>query len=106
MLAVCALSHDKKEISSPNTEVSTDSPVIDVYKYGFVLSRTSENGVVFYKKEIREFVVELMVAANVYSLEYNLNGNTVKVANRYKVKTQEQLDFLILNGRVGWLFTY
>ncbi len=78
---------------------------MDVSKHGFVLSRTSENGVFFYEKKTQNFVIELMVATNVYSLEYTLNNNTVKVANRYKVENQEQLDFLILNGRVGWLFT-
>jgi len=59
----------------------------------------------FYKRLFKDFAIELMVAANVYSLEYTLHENTINVANRYKVETQEELDFLILNGRIGWIFT-
>lgn len=78
--------------------------MIDIDKYGLKLSRTSESGIKFYLRTFKDFTIELMVADSTYSIEYTLHEETVKVANRYHVDTQEQLDFLIYNGRVGWVF--
>lgn len=84
---------------TPNRETS-----FDLSKYGFILNRGGNGDVEFYRREFDGFSVELMVSADVYSL-YLIDGETeIKVANRYKVSTQEQLDFIIFNGRVGTWF--
>lgn len=83
----------------------------DVEKFGFTLARTSENGMLFYEKKMSsEYVLSVQIAADVFTVyytRYDSNGEwdyEIKVANRYKVYTQEQLDFLILNGRIGHWF--
>lgn len=45
-----------------------------------------------------------MVSENVYSIDINSKEGTTVVANRYRCETQEDMDFLILNGRVGRWF--
>lgn len=84
---------------------------IDILKYGFALKGTSECGIQFYERRITpNIIVNLMVATNIYSLSYTTfedNGDTyfeAQVANRYRIDTQSEFDFLILNGRVGWGF--
>ena len=89
VLAVCAM--------STNT--------IDVSKYGFELTKKLESGIIFYcRKFDDDFSVELMVSENVYTLSSWQRDNNLMLANRYRVSSQEQLDFLILNGRVGTWF--
>lgn len=56
-----------------------------------------------------KFRVQLMICGNMFTLSYinRPNGEDSfkrDVACRYIVETQEQLDFLILKGRVGWYF--
>jgi hypothetical protein len=84
---------------APNHETS-----FDVSKYGFVFSRGDIGEVEFYRREFDGFSVELMVSADVYSLSLINGGVEMVLVNRYKVSSQEQLDFLIFNGRVGSWF--
>lgn len=78
---------------------------IDLSKYGFEFIKKSECGTLFFcRKFDKEFFVELMVAENVYTLSAWQRDRNLMVANRYKVSSQEQLDFIILNGRVGSWF--
>lgn len=82
---------------TPNCETS-----FDLSKYGFVLSCGGNGDVEFYRRESDGFSVEL--SADVYSLSLFNGEKEMVVANRYKVSTREQLDFLIFNGRVGAWF--
>lgn len=78
---------------------------IDVSKYGFELNKKLDSGNLFYCRKFGDdFSVELMVSENVYTLSAWQRDNNLMLANRYKVSSQEQLDFLILNGRVGTWF--
>ena len=78
---------------------------IDVSKYGFELNKKLDSGNLFYYRKFGDdFSVELMVSENVYTLSAWQRDNNLMLANRYKVSSQEQLDFLILNGRVGTWF--
>ena len=78
---------------------------IDVSKYGFELKKQLDNGNVFYcRKFDDDFSVELMVSENVYTLSAWQRDSNLMLANRYKVSSQEQLNFLLLNGRVGTWF--
>lgn len=77
---------------------------LDYSKHGFALSENRE-GVLFYTCQIKDFLINLMVAANVHTLDYILHDNRTYVANRYKIENQEELDFLILKGRIGWIFS-
>jgi len=78
---------------------------INVSKYGFELSKKTDSGTLFYCRKFDDsFSVELMVSENSYTLSAWQQDNNLMVANRYKVSTQEQLDFIILNGRVGVWF--
>ena len=47
---------------------------------------------------------ELMVAEDIYSLFIEMRDSQIVVANRYKIETQDELDFLIFRGRVGRRF--
>lgn len=87
LLAVCAMSNSN----------------IDVSKYGFELSIEKE----FYKvyvAKVENEIVELIVSGDTYTVKISGKRN-IMVANRYKASTQEQLDFLLINGRVGVLFS-
>lgn len=78
---------------------------IYVSKYGFKLNKKLDSGILFYiRKFDDDFSVELMVSENVYTLSAWQRNSNLMLANRYKVSSQEQLDFLILNGRVGTWF--
>ena len=78
---------------------------IDVSKYGFILNKKAGSGSLVYCRKFNDnFSVELMVSENVYTLSAWQRDNNLMLANRYKVSSQEQLDFLILNGRVGTWF--
>jgi len=76
---------------------------LDVFKYGFALSE-DKDGLFSYEKKVAGMTICLIEAANMYTLYYWQKDNKVNVANRYIVETQEQLDFLIFKGRVGWVF--
>ena len=76
---------------------------IDILKYGFKLSAENEYGKT-YVANIENEVVELNIFAGMYTLKI-VGKRNIMVANRYKVSNQEQLDFLIVNGRVGVLFS-
>lgn len=87
LLAVCAMSTN----------------IINVSKYGFELSIENQYGKTYVAK-IENEVVELNIFAGMYTLKISGKRN-IMVANRYEVSTQEQLDFLIFNGRAGVLFS-
>ena len=76
---------------------------INIDKYGFSLKIEKDGHSVYtFEKDGRE--VELSVSGNSFTLGVWFNDNYKKIADRYSVTTQEQLDFLIFNGRVGVLF--
>jgi hypothetical protein len=88
----------------PNKQLlQLESAFIDVLKYGFTL-REEKGDLRTYEKRQADLIIVLIEAANMYTLYYWQADNKVNVANRYIVERQEQLDFLILNGRVGWIF--
>lgn len=100
------LAYCKTDVTCIPSVAQNRETSFDLSKYGFILSRRGETGVEFYRREFDGFFVELMVSADVYSL-YLFDGETeIKVANRYKVSSQEQLDFLVFNGRVGYAFNH
>lgn len=93
--------------------------VINIEKFGFIRVAEFEDGRKypndgFWEFRVREdYLIRLMVSCDTFTLSYALgyndstqdeDYNEVRVANRYKCETQEQFDFLILNGRVGWNF--
>ena len=79
------------------------SDKLDIKQYGFVLKKEIEGHSVYTcEKDGKE--VELSVWDNVYTINIICNDTIIKVANRYRVDTQEQLDFLLLNGRIGVFF--
>jgi len=46
----------------------------------------------------------MTVLDNIYTLKIQSDMGDIMVANRYMIDTQENLDFIILNGRAGVLF--
>jgi spore coat protein U-like protein len=78
---------------------------VSILSYGFVKNKTSSTGVDFYTKKIEKNHIELMVADNIYTLSMKQgNGKEYVIASRYKVQSQEELNFLIFNGRAGAYF--
>lgn len=92
----------KGSIHTDSAEVSKDNPVIDVSKYGFIL-QSEKDGFYRYAANVSGEVVELKVYADSYTVKITGKRN-IMVANRYKIKTQNQLDFILMNGRAGVLF--
>ena len=82
--------------------VSPDNPVIDVCKYGFNL-QSEKDGFYRYVANVSGELVELKVYADSYTVKITGKRN-IMVANRHKIKTQSQLDFILMNGRAGVLF--
>lgn len=78
-------------------------PAFDLSKYGFVL-KSENDGHFLYSFHNQGREVELSVRGNIFSISVLFDDTALKVASRYKIETQEQLDFLIFNGRVGALF--
>ncbi len=77
--------------------------IINVSKYGFILnteSKLSKN----YIANVKDEIAEMVVSNDIYTIKIAGKRN-IMVANRYKVSTQEQLDFILINGRVGVLFS-
>lgn len=72
-------------------------------KFGFVITENQEHCNT-YEKRVADMIICLIDCAGMVTLYFWQNDNKIQVANRYIVETQEQLDFLILNGRVGWCF--
>jgi hypothetical protein len=100
---------EKRDDTSKSAGLTVGKPdslvLLDVVKYGFKLFKKSESGIIFYRRTFGDLIVELMVAADVYSLSALRKGHReMVVANRYRVSTQSELDFLIYNGRVGDIF--
>jgi hypothetical protein len=89
MLAVCAMS------MTPNS--------IDVSRYGFVLDAETKYSKT-YLANVKNEIVQLVFDGDVCTIRIAGKRN-IMVANRYKVSNQEQLDFLLANGRVGVLFS-
>jgi hypothetical protein len=85
----------------------------DLEKFGFKLVHTHENGGLNYELKMNPpYFSVVTVVANTFTITMRKDDKgveddyepTMYVANRYKVETQDQLDFLILNGRIGWWF--
>ena len=78
--------------------------MLDVLKFGFTLKSKIEN-LTFYEKIISDTRLEIMECSGIYSLSlYYKDFNEMVLASRYKCNTQQQLDFIILNGRAASLF--
>jgi hypothetical protein len=81
---------------------------MDISKYNF--DSSSINGyTVTYKKEVNKSLsMELDVDRDSYTLStLTKDKRTIKrdyLFSRYLVTKQEQLDFLMCNGRSGWVF--
>jgi len=75
---------------------------IDVSKYGFVLNSESEYSKTYLAK-VKNEIVQLVIDGDLCTIKI-VGKRNIMVANRYKVSNKNQLDFLILNGRVGVLF--
>lgn len=86
-------------------DISIPTPVLNIAKFGFSPYSEGETGVKFYRRDVSGGYVELMVAENVYSVFWGESDQEMVIANRYEVKSQEELDFLIMNGRVGYFFS-
>jgi len=80
---------------------------IDINKYGFELYLKATHGSLFYRRVFNGFYIELVIAANIYSLtrKADTEDREMIIANRYRIDTQEQFDFLINNSRVAEWFT-
>lgn len=76
---------------------------IDVCKYGFALFKEIGRLKV-YTTNVRNEIVELRVSGDNYTIKIT-GERDIMVANRYKIQTQEQLNFLLVNGRAGILFS-
>jgi hypothetical protein len=83
---------------------------IDVLKYGFKLEAIEDDFIEVYTIEINKFeYLELTILGDIYSLrviDRDASSRNLDVFNRYTVETQEQLDYLILKGRVGWFILH
>lgn len=75
----------------------------DVSKYGFELTEDKE-GLLTYERKAADMTIVLIDCFDMFTLYYWQNDSRTYVANRYRVEKQEQLDFLIFNGRIGYVF--
>ncbi len=89
--------------SNKNSRLVEQNTLIDVLKYGFILTENDE-GVITYEKRVANIIICLIDCSSMFTLYYWQNESKVHVANRYIVESQEQFDFLINNGRLGWAF--
>lgn len=81
--------------------------ILDIKKFGFVLEEEAD-GILFFRKHFPElyFTIELEQHKNVFTL-LRIDHRTEEkweIASRYKITTQAQLDFLMLNGRLSIFF--
>lgn len=73
--------------------------------YTLTVISTIKIGVNFYTKKIEKTNIALMVADDIYNLSMRQdNGKEYTIASRYKVQSQEELNFLIFNERAGSYF--
>ena len=103
---------DIEEIKAKESEVAENKnlsyPTIDLEKFGFKKVSEHKHSKPFgqdgvYERELRENqIARLSVFASSYTLEIIFKDNDTKLtlADRYEISTQEQFDFLILNGRI------
>lgn len=78
---------------------------LDFERYGLKLHHTGKEGCLFYRKEIPDGYIEVMESLNVVSIYVSLYGEKeMTVALRYKCKSQDDLDFLLTKGRIGFYF--
>lgn len=83
-------------------DVASEKIVIDFYKYGFVI-QSEKDGFCKYVANVGGEVVEMFIYFDTYTIKI-VGKRNIMVANRYKIKTQSQLDFILMNGRAGVLF--
>lgn len=72
--------------------------------YGFKLVENDDGLKTFSVIVNRLETVELIQLENVFILNYFLKKEKTIVANRYRCNSQEDLEFLLFNGRVGSIF--
>lgn len=74
-------------------------------KYGFTLINTTNNGIKEYRFAVcdGEFI-ELVRLDDIFSLDYFYKDTKMVVANRYRCNSDEDFEFLLFNGRVGYIF--
>jgi hypothetical protein len=78
---------------------------IDVSKYGFNFHKEDDVEGLLFRRYFKDFYAELYVFKKHYCLDSieTITGHEpykIVLASRYKVETQEQLDFLIFNSRI------
>ena len=86
-------------------ELSTVLRKMDFYKFGFDLN-TKQTNYTEYIRRFEDYLVSVFVIENMVTIECIDNATEIKrlVADRYVCRNQEDLDYLILFGRVGFLF--
>lgn len=72
-------------------------------KYGFILHNVESNNLL-YISNVEGETIELKVVGDYHTLKITGKRN-IMVANRYKIVNQKQLDFILVNGRTGVLFS-
>lgn len=81
-------------------------------QYGFILSKTivdetdrfGQSNIYEYQLKVSdELIIEVTVLDNIYSIvTKNKEGiKQLTIANRYKCDNESELNFLLLNGRIG-----
>lgn len=81
-------------------EVNDQVNKIDIKKYGFSFYKKTASDITFYRKKRYppNGWIELMEAGNIYTLTAGEGeSETMKLANRYRIENQQQMDFFILN---------
>lgn len=78
---------------------------MDIGKFGFEVIGNEGESKFYQFKLSKDYSVNLTVALSTYTLDIVYSdGEESCIADRYQIDTQEELDFLILNSRVGFLF--
>lgn len=74
----------------------------DFTKYGFKLQRYSE-GLIVYRLTDGYVVIELSILANDISMDFiEKDKSRTVICNRYTCYTNNQVRFLLLNGKAGF----
>lgn len=76
--------------------------MLDYSRYGFKM-QSEVNGLHLYLAELQGETLELRVLGDTHTLK--ITSRDIMVANRYKVTDNSQLDFILINGRAGVLFS-
>lgn len=87
--------------------------MLNIEKFQFVKTgdfadgaSTGQDGI--YERDFGQYIVQIAISGNLMTLSYTdlsqIAARQIDVAIKYTVDTQEEFDYLIMKGRVGWLF--